>query len=168
MSDSLTRTRAATFTSADVAAAVRRMEADLLMIAQSTSAITEDEARDYAYDIELLAQARYLASVDLTLLTGGVNGTEVKAVKYDVNVEAGGLASSRPGGVLWPRVVLPYLRIVLRYTPAYDPAAKQRMRPSLRIGWAPTSADTRHLALSQAGGRNYVSGAYGLQRSDFR
>lgn len=168
MSDSLTRTRAATFTSADVAAAVRRLEADLIMVAQSTGAISEAKAREYAHDVEVLAQAGYLKSVDLTLLTGGSSGSEVKALTYYVNEEAGGLAASRPGGVLWPRVDKPYLRIVLSHTRAYDQAAKQKMSSKLTISWSATDADTRHLALSQSGGRNYVSGAYGLQRSDFQ
>jgi hypothetical protein len=167
MSASLSRTRTASYTSTDIAAAVRRMEADMVMIAQSTGAITEAKARDYAHDFEALAQAGYLTSVDLTLLTGGEYGAEVKAVTYDVNLEAGGLATSRPGGVLWPRVTNPHLRIVIYYTDDYDQAARDRMTRSLKIGWSPTSADTRHLALSRNGGRNYVSGGYGLQRSDF-
>lgn len=168
MSASLSRTRAATYTSIDIAAAMRRMEADMVMIAQSTGAITEAKARDWAHDIELLAQAGYLKSVDLTLLAGGANGAEQKAVTYYVNLEAGGLNCSRPGGVLWPRVANPFLRIVLRYTDDYGAAEKQQMQSRLKISWSPTSADTRHLALSHSGGRNYVSGAYGLGRSDFQ
>ena len=42
------------------------------------------------------------------------------------------------------------------------------MKPRLKISWSSTDADTRHLALSRTGGRDYVSGGYGLQRSDFR
>lgn len=168
MSASLSRTRSASFTSIDVAAAVRRMEADMVMIAQSTDAITEAKARDWAHDVEALAQAGYLQSVDLTLLEGGQYGVERKAVKYYVNLEAGGLVTSRPGGVLWPRVNDPYLRIVLRYTSGYSATAKAQMKSRLKIDWSPTTADTRHLALSQTGSRNYVSGVYGLQRSDFQ
>jgi len=170
MSASLTRTRSAsdTYTSIDVANAVRRMDADLRMIAQSTGAISEAKARDYAHDIEALAQAGYLRSVDLTLLAGGAYGSEVAAVTYVVNVVAGGLATSLPGGVLWPVVADPHLRIVLYYTDAYDQTARGRMAPKLKIPWSPTDADTRHLALSRSGGRDYVSGGYGLQRSDFR
>ena len=170
MSASLTQTRSNTdtYTSTNIANAVRRMDADLRMIAQSTGAITEAKARDYAHDIEALAQAGYLRSVDLTLLTGGAYGTEVAAVTYVVNVAAGGLTTSLPGGVLWPVVASPYLRIVLSYTGAYDQTARGRMASRLKIGWSPTDADTRHLALSRSGGRDYVSGGYGLQRSDFR
>lgn len=170
MSTSMTRTWSDTdtYTSTDIANAVRRTEADLRMIAQSTGAITEAEACNYAYDIEALAQAGYLQSFDVTLLTGGAYGTEAAAVTYTVNVIAGGLATSRPGGVLWPRVASPYLRIVLYYTDAYDETARGRMASRLKNRWSPTSTDTRHLALSRSGGRDYVSGGYGLQRSDFQ
>ena len=107
MSTSLSRTRVESYTSTDIANAVRRMEADMVMMAQSTGALTETKARDYAYDCEALAQAGYLSKVDLTLLTGGAYGVEVAATTYSVNSEAAGLATSRPGGVLWPRVCEP-------------------------------------------------------------
>lgn len=168
MSVSLSRTRTESYTSTDIANAVRRMEADMVMMAQSTGAITEARARDYAHDCEALAQAGYLSKVDLTLLSGGEYGVEVAATTYDVNLEAAGLATSRPGGVLWPQVSNPYLRIVLYYTDDYDQSARDRMASRLKIGWTATSADTRHLALSRNGGRDYVSGGYGLKRSDFR
>ena len=41
------------------------------MIAQSSGAITEACAHDYAHDVELLAKEGYLKSVDLTLLQQG-------------------------------------------------------------------------------------------------
>jgi hypothetical protein len=168
MSMSQTRTRSDTYTSTDIAAVLRRLEADLIMIAQSTGAITEAKARDYAHDCEALAQAGYLSAVDLTLLSGGVYGVEAAAAVYEVNDAAGGLASSRPGGVLWPRVDGAYLRIVLYYTDDYDQSARARMSSRLKIDWSPSTTDTRHLGLNRDGGRAYVSGGYGLQRSDFR
>src|SRR6185437_12644791 len=85
---------------------MRRFSADIIMIAQSCRAITEATARDYAYDTELFAKAGYLRMVDLTLFDGS---TEVRAAQYVVNANAGDLATSRPGGVLWPCVVTPYL-----------------------------------------------------------
>lgn len=165
---SLTKTRSETYTSVDVANVVRRMESDLIMIAQSTGAITEHKARTYAHDVEKLAQAGYLSSVDLTLMEGGASGREVAAVRYEVDEDAGSLQSSRPGGVLWPRVTNAYLRIVLFYTDSYTPAARTRIAPTLKIGWSPTDADTRHLSLSARTGRDYASGGYGLRRSDFQ
>jgi len=134
------------------------------MIAQSSGAITEDKARSYAHDVELLAKEGYLRKVDLTLFSGSA---EVNACTYTVNAESGGLSMSRPGGVLWPRVTSPYLRIILFYTDSYDEAAKQRMRSMLDISWSPTNDDTSHSTLTKQAGRDYVSNGWGLQRADY-
>ena len=68
-----------------------------------------------------------------------------KSRRFEVDTDAGGLTSSRPGGVLWPKVAGPYLRIVLGYTTAYTaPHAKETMKGKLKISWSPTDADTSH------------------------
>lgn len=159
-----TATKTATYTDVDVAHVVRRFKADLIMIADSTGAITRDEAEKYAHDVEKLATSDYLSMIDLTLLS---HGAETRAAQYTVDTDAGLLASKRPGGVLWPRVPSPSLRIVLSYTREYDEEARRKMAEKLRISWSPTSADTSHSSLSRSGGRDYVSNSYGLQRKDW-
>ena len=134
------------------------------MIAQSSGAITEDKARDYAHDVEVLAKKGYLKMVDLTLFRGS---TEVQAVQYVVNTSDGDLERSRPGGVLWPRVENPDFRIILSYTDAYDATAREKMGSSLKCKWVPTNADTSHSGLSHSGGRTYASNGWGMQRKDF-
>jgi len=161
---SQTRTASATYTTTDVENVVRRVRADLAMIASSTGAWTPQEADDYAHDIEVLAKAGFLAWVDVTLLE---NGMELKAVRFFVDTDAGTLTTSRPGGVLWPRVTGASLRIVISYTHTYTGAAREATRGKLKIGWTPTSADTSHSGLSSSGGRNYVSSTYGMQRKDW-
>jgi hypothetical protein len=159
-----TKTASATYTVVDIENVVRRVKADLVMIADSTGGWTPDRARDYAHDIEVLAKAEYLEYVDVTLFS---NGIEIKAVRFDVDTDAGSLSTSRPGGVLWPKVTGPYLRIVLGYTSAYTDAAREATKGKLKIGWAPTNADTSHACLASAGGRDYVSNRYGMQRKDW-
>jgi hypothetical protein len=156
-----------TYTAADIENVVRRVTADLKMIAQSSGAITEADAKAYGEDIELLAKKGYLYSVDVTLLRGGQFGVEEKAVRYTVNTSAGDLTSSRPGGTLWPRVTNPFLRIVLSYTLSYDAAAKAALQPKLNISWTPTSADISHSSLTQNGARDYASNAWAMQRKDY-
>lgn len=153
-----------TYTVSDIATVLRRFTADIVMIAQSSGAMTEAEARDYAHDIESLALRGYLKKVDLTLFSGF---TEVRATQYSVNTAAGDLTMSRPGGVLWPRVANPTLRVVLSYTDAYDDIARQTMKEKLKISWVPTNADTSHSSLIQNGGRDYASNGWGLQRKDY-
>ena len=110
---SQTKTASATYTVVDIENVVRRVKADLIMIADSTGGWTPDKAREYAHDIEALAKAEYLKHVDVTLLSDGI---EKRATRFHVNTEAGNLTSNRPGGVLWPKVPNAFLRIVLSYT----------------------------------------------------
>jgi Bacterial HORMA domain family 1 len=153
-----------TYTDVDIETVVRRFTADIVMIAQSSSAITEAKARDYAHDVEVLAKKGYLKKVDLTLFSGT---TEVRATQYVVNTYSGDLTMSRPGGVLWPRVADCFLRIILSYTDDYTAAAKEALRGKLRTNWTPTSADTSHAGLKASGGRDYASNGWGMQRRDF-
>jgi len=161
---SQTRTASATYTTTDVENVVRRVKADLTMIADSTGAWTAQQAADYAHDIEVLAKAGYLACVDLTLLQYGV---EKKATRFNVDTDASGLTTSRPGGVLWPRLSGATLRIIISYTAAYTEEARQKTSGKLKIGWTTSYDDTSHSSLSSSGGRNYVSNAYGMQRKDW-
>ncbi|HOO49902.1 MAG TPA: hypothetical protein PLK94_01290 [Alphaproteobacteria bacterium] len=159
-----TKTASHTYSVADVEVVMRRLTADLVMIAQSTGTITEEKARQYSHDIEALATAGYLRKVDVTLMSGIV---EIRATTYETNTEAGELTSSRPGGVRWPRMANAELRIVLFYNDSYTDDAREKMRDKLKIPWSPTSADTSHKSLSRSGGRDYASNAYGLRREDF-
>lgn len=161
---SQTRTATATYTVIDIENVVRRVRADLVMIADSTGGWTPEKANKYAQDVEVLAKAGYLKYVDVTLFS---NGAEIKATRFDVDTNAGTLTSSRPGGVLWPKVTGPFLRIVLGYTSAYTASAKEAMKGKLNINWSPTDADTSHSGLKSTGGRDYASNSFGMQRKDW-
>lgn len=153
-----------TYSVVDIEVVMRRFSADIMMIAASTQAITEATARDYAHDAEVLAKNGYLRAVDLTLLSGT---SEICATQYGVNTSAGELTTSRPGGVLWPRVANAHIRITLFYTSAYDASARESLRQSLRINWIPSTEDTSHSRLVQSGSRDYASNGWSLQRKDF-
>lgn len=153
-----------TYSVADIEIVMRRVTADLVMIASSTGAISEETARKWGHDLELLARHGYLKKFDLTLLSYGV---EQIATEFTVDTDSGDLKTSRPGGVMWPRVSNPDLRIVIFYTNNYDAAAKEKLRNQLKIPWSPTNADTSHTSLKANANRNYVSNGYGMQRKDF-
>ncbi len=159
-----TTTATETYTTTDVENVVRRFRADLKMIADSTGAITTEEVNKYVHDVELLAKKGYLYSVDVTLLDAG---TEIQAARYTADTDAGGLVSSRPGNAMWPRVTYPTLRIILTYTATYDTKARQAASGELSFGWTASYDDTSHTSLNDDGGRNYVSGSYGLKRKDW-
>ncbi|MFZ6687660.1 hypothetical protein ACO0K0_07935 [Undibacterium sp. SXout11W] len=159
-----TYTSTSTYSVADVENVVRRFTADIVMIANSTGALEESKARDYAKDIETLAKNGYLAAVDVTLLK---LGQELKAVRYDVSTDAGSLSATRPGGVLWPREPSGWIRVTVWHTPEYDDTAREKMKDKLELGWGPSTADTSHSSLQQQGARDYASGGFGMQRKDF-
>lgn len=161
---SSTYTSTSTYSVVDVENVVRRFSADIVMIANSTAALTESKARTYAKDIEALAKNGYLSSVDVTLLR---DGKELKAVRYDVTTEAGSLNTSRPGGVMWPREPSGWIRVTIWHTSSYDDAAREKMKGKLENSWGPSTDDTSHSGLRQQGSRDYASGGFGMQRKDF-
>lgn len=152
------------YTTSDIEVVIRRFTADIVMIAQSSAAISEDTARAWAHDVEELSKRGYLKQVDITLLS---NGVEIQAAQYVVNTSAGDLTASRPGNAKWPRVATPHLRIVISYTASYTPAAEAAMKGRLKINWTPTIDDISHRTLKASGGRDYASNGWGLQRKDF-
>jgi hypothetical protein len=161
---SQTATATKSYTVADIEKVATRVRADLMMIGDSTGCWTPQAALDRAHDIEVLAKAGYLKRADVMLFSGE---QEVQAVRFDVNAEAGSLTSSRPGGVRWPRVANARLRIVLSYTSAYSDTVAAAIAPKLKLSWSSTNLDTSHATLRIAGGRDYVSNSYGMQRQDW-
>lgn len=158
-------TASSSYTVADIEKVVGRFSTDLLMIADSTKALSQEKARTYGRDVERLAKKGYLKSVDVTLLDSF--GTELRALTYHIDTDAGSLTSSRPGGVLWPNTSSGSIRLILRYNDTYDDSARDAMRPNLETKWVPTSADISHASLRAGTGRDYESNGFGMQRKDF-
>jgi len=165
MSSTGTTSATHSYTEEDVAIVMRRLAADLVMIATSTKAITEKEANDYAFDIAYLAKKRFLQFVDVTLLDSGV---EVAATRFEVAADGSGLKSSRPGGLVWPKVANPFLRVVLRYTAAYTDDQKAAAASTLKIDWTKSTADISHPTLASSSSRDYSSNGFGLSRKDYK
>lgn len=153
-----------TYTVADVEKVMRSVKADLIIIATTTKAMTEQDAANYAHDIEILAKNNYLEYADVTLM----NGTfEVRAIKYEFQPE-GATGSERPGGVTWPLTPKDnggWIRIHLRYT--NSSSAEKREKLPLKISWVPASTDTSHKDLKSSVGRGYSSNGFGTNRKDF-
>lgn len=164
MSSSYSSTYSSTYTVADVEKVVRSIKADLIMIASSTRAMTEDKAKEYAHDIELLAKNEYLSKVDVTLISS--YGSEVRAIKYIFQTE-GASGTERPGGVMWPHTPDGRIRIILSYTDKYRNESEKSSKLPLEITWVSTTESTTHSSLSASGERGYSSNGYGANRSDY-
>ncbi|MDP2128271.1 MAG: hypothetical protein Q8K97_12930 [Pseudohongiella sp.] len=160
---SYSATQTTTYTTTDIEAVVRRITADLVMIASSSEAVTEAKARDWAYDIELLAKNGYLKFADITLMS---NGVEQKAARFYVN-DSGSLTNQRPGNARWPKIPGARLRIILTYNESYTQQAEEKISGKFKINWTATSDDISHSQLSQVGGREYSSNGYGMERRDY-
>lgn len=164
MSGTSSSTKTFSYTSEDVTKVVRRFTADLRMIAESSKSMSEAKAAQYGHDVEYLAQRGYLKMVDVTLLSANV---EVKAVQYLVEAGSNNLTPSRPGGVLWPEVNQPHLRVILTYTSEYTAELKVEIKPKLQIRWTPTDDSISHGTLKASGAREYTSNGFGVSRKDF-
>lgn len=153
-----------TFTVADVEKVMRSVKADLIIIATTTKAMTENDATNYAHDIEVLAKNNHLEYADVTLMDGS---SEVRAIKYEFQTE-GATGSERPGGVTWPLTPKDkggWIRIHLRY--ADSSSAEKRAELYLKLSWVPASTDTSHKNLKSSAGRGYSSNGFGTNRKDF-
>ena len=94
MTQTRTASATSTYTVLDIEKVVRRVKADLVMIADSTGGWSSEKTIQYAHDVELLAKAGFLKYVDVTLFS---NEIELKATRFDVDTDAGGLTSSSTG-----------------------------------------------------------------------
>ena len=153
-----------TYTIADIEKVMRSVKADLIIIAISTKAMTEDDAANYAYDIEVLAKKNHLEYADVTLMNGS---SEVRAIKYEFQTE-GATGTERPGGVLWPLTPKDkggWIRIHVRYTDSSS--AEKRAELPLKLSWGPAYSDTSHKDLTSSAGRGYSSNGFGTNRKDF-
>ena len=164
MSSSYSSTYTSTYTVSDVEKVVRSIKADLIMIAGSTKAMTEDDAKKYAHDIELLAKNNYITTVDVTLMSS--YESEVNAVKYLFQTENAS-GTERPGGVMWPYTPNGRIRIILSPSDSYHKETEKVKKLGLKISWGTTDENTNQSSLSASGERGYSSNGFGANRSDY-
>jgi hypothetical protein len=165
MSSTSTKTTTHTYTTVDIENVIRRFTTDIMMIADSTKAITREHAKAYGHDIEVWAQRGFLKWVDVTLFDGS---TEIKAVRYNVVTSSGDLAADKPGGVLWPKIENAHVRVFIQPTSEYFNADRSVFESKLELTWSDSSADINHSTLTAGGGRGYSSNGYGLTREDYQ
>ena len=159
-------TVSATYTVLDIERVVRRVKADLIMIADSTGGWTLEKASHYAHDVELLAKAGYLdlhrRHVVQQRHRGESHALRCRYRRWRADPAAG------PAGCFGRRSSRPVSAWILGYVDhLYRSRERGHSKGELKINWSPTNADTSHSALNSAGGRDYASNAYGMQRRDW-
>lgn len=165
MTSSYSSTYTSSFTETDVHNVVLNIKADLLMIADSSKAMTRDLAEKYAHDIQLAAQHDYLTKVDITLLNQ--LGSEVKAITYFFTTGDDATGSSRPGGVRWPETPSGNIRVVIYTKATWDNEPEKVSKLPWKLNWGTSNVDTSHNGLTSSGNRGYSSNGFGVNRSDF-
>lgn len=165
MTSTYSSTYTSSYTEADVQSVVLNVKADLLMIADSSKAMSRDLAEKYAHDIQLAAQNDYLNKVDVTLLNQ--LGSEVKAVTYFFTTGDDAKGSSRPGGVRWPETPSGQIRVVLYTKDAWYNEPEKVSKLPWKLSWGTMHVDTSHSGLTSSGNRGYSSNGFGANRNDF-
>jgi hypothetical protein len=156
------------YTVADIGKVLDNFAADFDMIAQSTGLRTREDVRETSADVKLMAEYGYLSVVNLYLRDAG--GTIIRAAKYEVNTNGGGLAASRPGNSLWPRTAGGTLCVYVEYNSAWSSLSdlqRSNFRARLQRPWGSYSLDTSFPRLVRQSDRNYVSNGYALQKSAY-
>lgn len=165
MSSSHSSTYSSSYTEADIEKVALSVKADLIMIADSSKAMSRDKAEMYAHDIELAAKNGYLNKVDVTLLNE--SGCEIRAITYSFVDGDEATGTSRSGGVRWPETLSGQIRVILHPKAAWDKEPEKASKLPWKLNWNTSNVDTSHSGLKPSGNRGYSSNGFGANRNDF-
>jgi hypothetical protein len=159
-----------TYTVVDIRKTFEGFEADLRMIVRRTNKWTMGKADDVFHDVLQLAEAKYLASVDLVLFDA--SSKVIKATKFVVNKDGRSITSERAGGNDWQDLPNTILKVVLNHNAAWhalkqDGQAAFGKSKGFKVDWAPIELDTTYGHLKKANGQLYASAGYELQKENY-
>lgn len=166
-----TATGTATYTVVDIRKTFEGFESDLRMIARRTNKWTMNYVDKVFYDVIKLAEAKYLAIINITLLDSASN--VIKAAKFIVNSAGNAISSERAGGNDWSDLANTSLSIILEYSQAWHNLTiaeqkKFQANNSFQIGWVSSQIDTSFSHLSKSSGQLYASNGYELQKINYK
>ncbi len=152
-----------TYTKTDVRRVFEHFEADLRMLALRTQAMAIEEVNDYAHDILIMAQNKWLKYVHVQL--HDCYGNRIKVHRYSVR-EHSLSNSQRPGANRWPKLPNGRLHIIVEFSSIQE---EERIfqNQNFKINWGPSSSSTNYYGMQHESHRTYVSNSYGLQRETF-
>lgn len=157
-----------TYSAEDIKKVASRFGADLVMLAQSSAAMTTTRAEGVIDDVKLFAKKEYIERISVVLNDG--SGKQLKARRYEVSTDASLWTSERPGDNLWPKTPSGSISVVLHYSSVWEAlgdVAKSNFKATLSRAWGPSDVDTSFSAMSGTVARRYASKAYGMERTDF-
>jgi len=161
-------TDSGTYTAADVVKVTDRFGADLVMLVQSTEAMSVAWAEDSIHDVKAKARKDYINRVSVVLKDA--QGTVIRGRRYDVSIDASLWSSERPGDNIWPKTPDGSLTVVVHNTSTWTSlgaTAKANFEATLKHSWSSSDVDTNFPGMNGQQGRRYASNSYGMQRTDF-
>ncbi len=168
---SITTTKTATYTVADIRKTFEGFEADLRMIARRTGKWSIEHASDIAYDIIKCAENKYLREVSIIL----VNAEEkpLRAAKFKVNADGSAITSDRAGANDWEDIPNTSLKVVLGYSTNWQNLSevqqnKFQLENGFKIKWGPSTINTAFSHLSKTQGQLYASNGFELQKEVYK
>lgn len=166
-----TATGTATYTVVDIRKTFEGFESDLRMIARRTDKWTMNYVDKVFYDVIKLAEAKYLAIINITLLDSA--GNVIKAAKFIVNSAGNAISSERAGENDWSNIPNTTLSVILEYSQAWHnltPADQKKFQVNneFQIGWVSSHIDTSFSHLSKSNGQLYASNGYELQKINYK
>ncbi len=165
-----TNTNTSTYTVIDIRKTFEGFEADLRIVARKTDKWEMPYTEDVLHDILLLAENKYLTSIDIVLLNEA--NSVVKALKYIINSQGKAVSSERAGKNNWENIPNTKLTIVLRHSDLWhslsvDKQEQFKLDNFFKINWSNSSIDTSYSHLTEKKEQLYGSKGYELQKKSF-
>jgi Bacterial HORMA domain family 1 len=160
-----------TYTVVDIRKTFEGFEADMRMIARRTGKWSSDYVDNIIFDIILLAEKKYLHTVDIALLDS--NNKAVRASKFIVNENGKAITAERAGGNDWIEIPNTELTVILSYSSSWKSLSELerenfRRLNSFRINWVSSNIDNSFPYLKKSTGQLYASNGFELQKENYK
>jgi len=159
-----------TYTVIDIRKTFENCEADIRTIARRTGKWTMDYVNNVFHDILMLAESKFLSSVDIALINNDTNKA-VKAAKFKINSDGTANSSDRAGNNNdWSDIPNTYLIVILCYTQKWRNLSeseknKFQKEKDFKIGWTGSDIDNSFSHLTSNNRQLYASNGYELQKT---
>ena len=161
-----------TFTIVDIKKTFENFQADFRTIARRTEKMNMLEVDNIIHDILVLAENKYLKSIDITLLN--INEVVIRATKFEINQDGTATSSDRAGkNNDWANLPNTHLSIILSYNNSWHSltlSEKQDFQTdnNFRTNWISSNIDNSFPHLNKNSGQLYASNGYELNKTIYK
>ena len=167
-----TSTNTKTYTVTDIRKTFENFQADFRTIARRTGKMNMSEVDNIIHDILILAENKYLRSIDIVLLN--YSEEVIRATKFEINQDGNATSSDRAGkNNDWPNLPNTHLSVILAYNENWHNLSIEEKYDfqkynNFRINWISTNIDNTfpHLSINKA--QLYASNGYELNKTVYK